>query len=254
MLGSGSLGDDDHPQSLRWSYELLRDGFGIDPRRMHVTVFGGDGQIGPDVQSHQVWSIGPCGPDSEIFVWTEQDPLDDEVALSQAVLARWEADAYRRRRTGPPPSPDGSMTQTRRSPLAPPHCWPGSRPAKARYRRCWPFPPASRTHRRGPAPTWRWHICQSLSGWVDERLRHLLSPPDGLAAVTAAIALAYRSGDAIPDHRGTGRVFPRRQRELRTRLRIPFSGHRRNAGAPGPHSNPRDALRPRAASEIPGRP
>ncbi|ALV31921.1 alanine--tRNA ligase-related protein [Streptomyces sp. CdTB01] len=89
MLGSWSLGDYGHPQSLRWGYELLRDGFGIPRERLHATVFGGDGQVGPDVESRRTWEelglpvesttednwwsngpVGPCGPDSEIFVWT----------------------------------------------------------------------------------------------------------------------------------------------------------------------------------------
>jgi len=89
MLGSWSLGDYDHPQSLRWGYELLRDGYGVPPERLHVTVFGGDDQVGPDTRSLDVWTslgvpveltgednwwsngpTGPCGPDSEIFVWT----------------------------------------------------------------------------------------------------------------------------------------------------------------------------------------
>jgi alanyl-tRNA synthetase len=89
MLGSWSLGDYDGPQSLRWGYELLCDGFGIDPERIHVTVFGGDEHVGPDHESWHTWgdlgvpveptthdnwwSNGPtglCGPDSEIFVWT----------------------------------------------------------------------------------------------------------------------------------------------------------------------------------------
>jgi alanyl-tRNA synthetase len=93
MLGSWSLGDYPGPQSLRWGYELLRDGFGIDTDRMHVTVFGGDGQIGPDTESLQTWtalgvpveltreenwwSNGPtglCGPDSEVFIWTGHTP------------------------------------------------------------------------------------------------------------------------------------------------------------------------------------
>lgn len=47
MLGSWSLGDYDHPQSLRWGYELLRDGFGIPREKLYVTVFGGDEQVGP---------------------------------------------------------------------------------------------------------------------------------------------------------------------------------------------------------------
>jgi alanyl-tRNA synthetase len=89
MLGSWSLGDYPGSQSLRWGYDLLREGFGIDPGRMHVTVFGGDEQVGPDTGSLSTWHdlgvpveltgednwwsngpTGPCGPDSEIFVWT----------------------------------------------------------------------------------------------------------------------------------------------------------------------------------------
>ncbi|WP_405866328.1 alanine--tRNA ligase-related protein [Streptomyces sp. NBC_00005] len=89
MLGSWSLGDYSHSQSLRWGYELLRDGFGIPQDRLYVTVFGGDDQVGPDTESLRTWQelglpveptddenwwsngpVGPCGPDSEIFVWT----------------------------------------------------------------------------------------------------------------------------------------------------------------------------------------
>jgi len=90
MLGSWSLGDYGGGQSLRWGYGLLREGFGIRPEQLHVTVFGGDDQVGPDVESLETWGelgvpveltgheenwwsngpTGPCGPDSEIFVWT----------------------------------------------------------------------------------------------------------------------------------------------------------------------------------------
>ena len=97
MLGSWSLGDYEGPQSLRWGYELLRDGFGIPQDLLHVTVFGGDGQVGPDTVGPDTGSLrtweelgvpveltrednwwsngptGPCGPDSEIFVWTDRD-------------------------------------------------------------------------------------------------------------------------------------------------------------------------------------
>jgi alanyl-tRNA synthetase len=93
MLGSWSLGDYDGPQSLRWGYELLTDGFGMDRSRLYVTVFGGDDQVEPDGDSLDVWGelgvpvelttsenwwskgpTGPCGPDSEIFFWTGQEP------------------------------------------------------------------------------------------------------------------------------------------------------------------------------------
>jgi len=89
MLGSWSLGNYPHDQSLSWGYELLRDGLGVDPARMYVTVFGGNRQVGLDRESLQVWNdlqvpveltvednwwsngpTGPCGPDSEIFLWT----------------------------------------------------------------------------------------------------------------------------------------------------------------------------------------
>jgi alanyl-tRNA synthetase len=89
MLGSWSLGDYPGPQSLRWGHELLRDGFGISPDCLHVTVFGGSEQVGPDLESLETWGdlgvpveltrdenwwsngpTGPCGPDTEIFVWT----------------------------------------------------------------------------------------------------------------------------------------------------------------------------------------
>ncbi|AYC43710.1 alanine--tRNA ligase-related protein [Streptomyces griseorubiginosus] len=93
MLGSWSLGDYGHSQSLRWGYELLRDGFGIPHDRLHATVFGGDDQVGPDLDALRTWEesgvsveltgednwwsngpVGPCGPDSEIFVWTGDTP------------------------------------------------------------------------------------------------------------------------------------------------------------------------------------
>jgi alanyl-tRNA synthetase len=93
MLGSWSLGDYDGPRSLRWGWELLTGPLGIDHGRLHATVFGGDDQVGPDLSSWQTWTelgvpverlgpdnwwsngpVGPCGPDSELFVWTGDDP------------------------------------------------------------------------------------------------------------------------------------------------------------------------------------
>lgn len=102
MLGSWSLGDYDITQSIRWGHELLVDVLGFDPHRLYVTVHGGDDQVPADHDSWQTWTdleipveplgednwwsngpSGPCGPDSEIFVWTgsgepEGSPSTDE--------------------------------------------------------------------------------------------------------------------------------------------------------------------------------
>lgn len=89
MLGTWSLGDYDGGRSQRWGYELLVDRLGIDPRRLHTTVFEGDDEVPLDVSSVDTWTdlglpvelthddnwwsngpTGPCGPDSEVFIWT----------------------------------------------------------------------------------------------------------------------------------------------------------------------------------------
>ncbi|HEX9358772.1 MAG TPA: alanine--tRNA ligase-related protein [Streptosporangiaceae bacterium] len=93
MLGSWSLGDYPGPQSVRWGYELVTGGFGIEPGHLHATVYGGGDQVGPDTDLQEVWgdlgvpveltgtdnwwSNGPtglCGTDSELFVWTGSSP------------------------------------------------------------------------------------------------------------------------------------------------------------------------------------
>jgi len=108
MLGSWSLGDYDGPQSLRWGYELLTGGFGISAGRLHATVFGGDGQVGPDTESQRTWAAlgvpvelttddnwwsngpsGPCGPDSEIFAWTGNGPPEGSPATDERWMELW---------------------------------------------------------------------------------------------------------------------------------------------------------------------
>jgi alanyl-tRNA synthetase len=108
MLGSWSLGDYDGPQSQRWGLELLTEGFGLDPGLMHATVFGGDDQVGPDTAAIRTWQqlglrvellgednwwsngeTGPCGPDTELFVWTGDGPPAGTPATDDRWLELW---------------------------------------------------------------------------------------------------------------------------------------------------------------------
>ena len=116
MLGSWSLGDYEGPQSLRWGYELLTDGFGVGTDRLHATVFGGDGQVPADVDSLRTWTelgvpveltdgnwwsngpVGPCGPDSEIFVWTGAGPPQGTPGTDGRWMELWNHVTLRYRR------------------------------------------------------------------------------------------------------------------------------------------------------------
>ena len=123
MLGSWSLGDYTGPQSLRWGCQLLTDGLGIGRDRLHATVFGGDGQVGPDLPSWQTWSelgvpverlgpdnwwsngpAGPCGPDSELFAWTSDDPPQGTPGTDGRWMELWNHVTMSYRRLG-----DGSL-------------------------------------------------------------------------------------------------------------------------------------------------
>jgi len=117
MLGSWSLGDYEGPQSLRWGHQLVVDGFGIGRDRLHATVFGGDGQVGPDTASLRTWEelgvpaelttgdnwwsngpTGPCGPDSELFVWTGDGPPQGTPGTDERWMELWNHVTMRYRR------------------------------------------------------------------------------------------------------------------------------------------------------------
>jgi alanyl-tRNA synthetase len=93
MLGNWSFGDYFKEESIPWGWELSTEGFGMDPERIWVTVFGGDEELGlgPDEEAIALWRaigvpderivrlgradnfwqggpIGPCGPCSELYL------------------------------------------------------------------------------------------------------------------------------------------------------------------------------------------
>jgi alanyl-tRNA synthetase len=128
MLGSWSLGDYGGPQSLRWGLELLCDSFGLRRELLHATVFGGDDQVGPDTVAYQTWTelglpvellgpednwwsngpTGPCGPDSEIHVWTGDGPPSGSPGTDDRWLELWNHVTMRYER-----HPDGSLVPAR---------------------------------------------------------------------------------------------------------------------------------------------
>ncbi|MDP1625020.1 MAG: alanine--tRNA ligase [bacterium] len=110
MLGNWSLGNYFKAEAITWSYELLTsktEGFGLDPKRLYVTVFAGDQEnnvprddeaarawesVGipkhriyfkdasanwwPAVKGKDTWT-GPTGPCSEMFYDVTEEGLGD---------------------------------------------------------------------------------------------------------------------------------------------------------------------------------
>jgi alanyl-tRNA synthetase len=125
MLGTWSLGDYEGRQSLRWGMELICDHFGLRPELLYATVFGGDEQVGPDTAALETWGelglpveslgpddnwwsngpTGPCGPDSEIFVWTGTGPPSGRPSTDARWIELWNHVTMRYRR-----HPDGSLS------------------------------------------------------------------------------------------------------------------------------------------------
>jgi alanyl-tRNA synthetase len=117
MLGSWSLGDYEGPQSLRWGVELITEILGTKRDHLHATVFGGDGQVGPDIAAQRTWDelgvpvefttddnwwsngpTGPCGPDSELFAWTGDGPPQGRPTTDERWMELWNHVTMRFRR------------------------------------------------------------------------------------------------------------------------------------------------------------
>jgi alanyl-tRNA synthetase len=115
MLGSWSIGGYFKDRAVELAYELLTGDFGLDPRRLYVTVFGGDDGLGlpADEESAAAWEragiprdrivalpaednfwgpageSGPCGPCTEVF-------LDTGEAFGPAYVPGGEFDTKKR--------------------------------------------------------------------------------------------------------------------------------------------------------------
>lgn len=116
MLGNWSLGDYFKKEMIPWSYEFLTKILGVDPNHLHVTCFEGDQDAPKDVESHDLWlslgipenrihylpkkdnwwgpagTVGPCGPDSEMFIDTQPElgEIDFEIGCKQGrIIEVW---------------------------------------------------------------------------------------------------------------------------------------------------------------------
>lgn len=103
MLGNWSLGDYWKDEAIRLSFEFLTKELEIPVEKLAISVFAGDEDAPKDEQSANEWkslgipekriaylgkeanwwptnpsSIGPCGPDTEMFVWTGKDITPEE--------------------------------------------------------------------------------------------------------------------------------------------------------------------------------
>lgn len=99
MLGNWSLGDYFKEESIKWSYEFLTEELKISVEKLGVSVFVGDEDAPSDDVAADVWrslgiaddriaflpkednwwgpagETGPCGPDTEIFYWSDNTTM-----------------------------------------------------------------------------------------------------------------------------------------------------------------------------------
>jgi alanyl-tRNA synthetase len=100
MLGNFSFGDYFKADSLRFGWQFLTEVLGLDPKRIVVTHFAGEGRLPRDEEARAIWKkvaglpddrilalgakdnfwsmgdTGPCGPSSEIFYYFGDDEAD----------------------------------------------------------------------------------------------------------------------------------------------------------------------------------
>src|ERR1041385_5507383 len=143
MLGNFSFGDYFKKDAIRFAWELLVDGYGLDPERLWFTVFEGDDNVPADEEAEKLWvevcgrpervlrfgqkdnfwsmgDTGPCGPCSEIHYFRGDDMAknvaalvngegDDTMEIWNLVFMQYDRDAEGKLTPLPAPSVDTGM-------------------------------------------------------------------------------------------------------------------------------------------------
>jgi len=102
MLGNWSLGDYWKKEAISWSFEFLTKRLRIPVEKLAISCFGGEGKVPKDEEAAKVWmslgipreriaflgkkenwwgpagKTGPCGPDTEMFVWIGKEKAPKE--------------------------------------------------------------------------------------------------------------------------------------------------------------------------------
>lgn len=80
MLGNWSLGDYFKKEAIEWSFEFLtsKEYLGLDPKRLFVTVYRGEGEVPADEESMAIWKeqFAKVGIDAEVSldgVWKNEN-------------------------------------------------------------------------------------------------------------------------------------------------------------------------------------
>ncbi|MFH1749681.1 MAG: alanine--tRNA ligase [bacterium] len=99
MLGNWSFGDYWKKEAIEWSFEFLTKELEISKDKIGVTCFEGNADVSRDEESIKIWkdlgiderkivllgkkdnfwgpagATGPCGPDTEMFIWTGKEKV-----------------------------------------------------------------------------------------------------------------------------------------------------------------------------------
>jgi alanyl-tRNA synthetase len=143
MLGNFSFGDYFKEDAIRFAWELLVDGYGLDPERLWFSVFEGDDKVPADDEAADLWvnvgarpervlrfgkkdnfwqmgETGPCGPCSEIHYFRGDDmahnvpelvngPGDTTMEIWNLVFMQYDRDENGALHPLPAPSVDTGM-------------------------------------------------------------------------------------------------------------------------------------------------